>query len=183
MPAALRRRSGVLPIARRQRGQGLHRCACSTGQVDSPFRIHVETPRSWSTELIDKDGGAGAHHRLCAPLPDLWPHISSAAAHAHHRADRGHAARHHPLSCRASLRRDQCIAILRQQPHSRTGATTCRSGSPPTRRSLYVENEASFMPDAAGAPGVRHRRAIRRLAADARAAISASARATTGRSG
>ena len=134
------------------------------------------------TELIDDNGGAVRDHRFRAALPEFRPHLSAAAADAHHRADRRHAAHHHSLPPDPSLWRAGDIAVVRQQPHpllARRGA-----GAAHHRCAALLYRERGLVrADAAGASGVRHRRAVRRFARDARAAISASAPATTGWNG
>ncbi len=105
----------------------------------------------------------GAHHRFRAALPELRPHLPAAAAHAHHRADRRHAAHHHPLPHHASLRRAGDVALVRQQPHpllARRGA-----GAADHRCAALACGERSLVrAHAPGAHGVRRRRAVRRRA-------------------
>ena len=140
------------------------------GFTDVVLEGQVETRSDYvrnTAIVVDRtdrqQGRRGAHHRFRAALPDLRPHLPSAATHPHHRADRRHAARHHPLPHDASLWRAGDIAILRQQSHSllaRRGA-----GAADHRRAALLCRERGVVRvDAAGAHGVRHGRAVRGLA-------------------
>ena len=89
---AIRCSAGCSPATRKK--------ASPTCVLDGQVEIRSEYMRNTAivvTELTDGNGGAGAHHRFRAALPELRPHLPPAAARAHHRADRRHAAHHHPL--------------------------------------------------------------------------------------
>ena len=87
------------------------------------------------TELDRQRRRRGAHHRFRAALRAIRPHLPSAAAHPHHRADRRHAAHHHPLPRRPTATASRYTSRSSGSNHIRYWRDECRCGSPPMRRS------------------------------------------------
>ena len=119
--------------------------SCSTAW-SRPIRNMCAIPPSSSPSSTDQQRRRGAHHRFRAALPEFRPHLPPAAARCASssrspacRASPSASARRTAMACRS---RD---ARVRQQPHPLLGATTCRCGSPPTRRSPISRHEASFV--------------------------------------
>ena len=141
VPAALRRRSGVLPAARRRGGKRLHRRAARRPSRE-PLGLYAQH-RHRGDRAHRRQWRCGAHHRLRAALPPLRPHLPSAATGAHHRADLRHAAHHHPSAHHAPLRRAGEHTLVEQQQHpllARRGA-----GAADHRRAALLRGERGLL--------------------------------------
>ena len=158
MLSALRQRSGVLPSARGRRGKGLHRRPARRTCVRA-FGIRAQHRAVVTTVLTDSHGASGAHHRFRAALRAVRPHVPSAAADAHHRADRGSAAHHDPLPPDLGLRPGEHAARFRLEPHP----LYRRRDDPPDHRraALLYRPRIAVRADASAASGVRRRHAVR----------------------
>ena len=111
------------------------------GQVESRSE-YLRNTAMVVTELTDGDGGAVRITDFAPRFANYGRSLPSAAAHTHHRADRRHAARHHPFSHHASLRRAGPVAFVRQQSHSLLARR--RAGAADDRRAAVARGERSL---------------------------------------